>query len=137
MLYHLIDRDVNDIPVNPISFPELRTFEFWIGEWEDVEPMVHHYFPLIESAPNLSTIYIEVTRDTKASDILFLRDSSEWKEVDLQLCRLAKGARGTVTLVLDVVLSHELSHRKDVFDVLTGSQFLSEFLKAGGLIRFE
>jgi len=47
------------------------------------------------------------------------------------------GARGTVTLVLDVVLSHELSKRKDVFSVLDGTRFLSEFLKAGGLIRFE
>jgi len=99
--------------------------------------MVNHYFPLIESAPNLSTIHIEVTEETKDSDIPFLRDSSGWKEVDLQLCRLASGARGTVTLVLDVVLSPELSDRKDVFGILAGSQFLSEFLGAGGLIRFK
>ena len=99
--------------------------------------MIHHYFPLIESAPNLSVIHIDVTGETRDSDIPFLRDSSGWKEVDLQLCRLAKGARGTVTLVLDVVLNLELSHRKDVFGTLTGSQFLSEFLKAGGLIQFE
>lgn len=100
--------------------------------------MVHHYFPLIESAPNLSTIHIEVTGETKGSDIHFLRGSSGWKEVDLQLCRLAEGARGTVTLVLDVVLSVELlSHREDVFAILVGSQFLSEFSKAGGLINFK
>jgi len=99
--------------------------------------MARHYFPLIKSAPNLSTIRIEVTRETKDSDISIIRDSSGWKEVDLQLCRLAMGARGTVTLVLDVVLSHELSKRKDVFGVLDGTRFLSEFLKAGGLIRFE
>lgn len=99
--------------------------------------MVHYYFPLIESAPNLSTIRIDVTGETRDSDIPFLRVSSGWKEVDLQLCRLAEGAKGTVTLVLDVVLSLELSRRKGVFDVLAGSQFLSGFLKAGGLIRFE
>ena len=99
--------------------------------------MIHYYFPLIESAPNLSTIRIEVTGETKDSDIPFLRGSSGWKEVDLHLCRLAKGARGTVTLVLDVVLSLELLTRKDVFGILAGSQFLSGFLKAGGLIRFE
>jgi len=133
----LIDRDVNDIQVKPISFPELRTFEFWIGDWEDVEPMVHYYFPLIESAPNLSTIRIDVTGETRDSDIPFLRESSGWKEVDLQLCRLAEGAKGTITLILDVVLSLELSRRKGIFNVLAGSQFLSEFLKAGGLIRFE
>ena len=123
--------------MNPISFPELRTFEFWIGDWEDVEPMIHHYFPLIESAPNLSTIHIEVNEETKDSDIPFLSDSSGWKEVDLQLCRLTKGARSTVTLVLGVVLSLELFHRKGVFDNLAKSQFLSEFQKVGGLIRFE
>ena len=133
----LTDRDVNDIQVNPIFFPELRTFEFWIGEWEDVEPMINHYFPLIDSAPNLSMIHIDIIGDTKDSDIPFLKDSSGWKEVDLQLSRLAKGARGPVTLVLDVVLSLELSGGKDLFGVLTGSQFLSEFSKAGGLIRFE
>jgi len=99
--------------------------------------MAHHYFPLIGSAPNLSTIRIDVTGETKDSDIPFLRDSSGWKEVDLQLCRLAKGASGTITLVLDVVLDLELSHRKDVFGVLSNSQFLSEFLKAGGIVRFE
>ena len=133
----LADRDINDIQVTPIPFPELRTFEFWIGDWEDIEPMAHHYFPLIESAPNLSTIHIEVTGETKDSDIPFLRDSSGWKEIDLQLCRLAEGARDTVTLVFDVVLNLELSHRKGVFNPLAGSQFLSEFLKAGGLIRFD
>jgi len=137
MLHCLVDRDVNDIQVDPISFPELRTFEFWIGDWEDVEPMIHYYFPLIQSAPNLSTIRIDVTGETRDSDIPFLKESSGWKEVDLQLCRLAEGAKGTVTLVLDVVLSLELSRRKGVFDILTGSQFLSGFLKAGGLIRFE
>ena len=99
--------------------------------------MANHYFPLIKSAPNLSTIHIEVTRETKESDISFIRDSSGWKEVDLQLCRLAKGAGGTVTVVLDVVLSPELSERKDVFSILDRTKFLSEFLKAGGLIRFE
>lgn len=99
--------------------------------------MIHHYFPLIESAPSLLTIHIDVTGETKDSDISFLKGSSGWKEVDLQLCRLAKGARGTVTLALDVVLSLELSNRKDVFGILAGSQFLSEFLQAGGLIRFE
>ena len=133
----MADRDANDIPVNPISFPELRTFEFWIGDWEDVEPMIHHYFPLIESAPNLSTIHIEVNEETKDSDIPFLSNSSGWKEVDLQLCRLAKGARSTVTLVLGVVLSLELFHGKGVFDILAKSQFLSEFQKVGGLIRFQ
>jgi len=131
------DHDVDDIRTTPIFFPELHTYEFWIGNWQDVEPMARHYFPLIKSAPNLSTIHIEVTRETKDSDISFIRDSSGWKEVDLQLCRLAKEAGGTVTLVLDVVLSHELSKRKDVFGVLDGTKFLSEFLKAGGLIRFE
>jgi hypothetical protein len=99
--------------------------------------MTHHYFPLIKSAPNLSTIRIEVTKEMKDSDISFMRDSSRWKEVDLQLCRLAKGARGTVTLVLDVVLNLELSERKDVFSILDGTKFLSEFLKAGGIVRFE
>ncbi|KAF9648440.1 hypothetical protein BDM02DRAFT_3261023, partial [Thelephora ganbajun] len=89
-----VDRDVNGIQVDPIFFPELRTFEFWIGGWEDVEQMVHHYFPLVESAPNLSTIHIDVTTETKESDVYFLRDSSGWKEVDLQLCRLVKGAKG-------------------------------------------
>ena len=137
MTHRFVDRDVNDIPVNPISFPELRTFEFWIGDWEDIEPMVHHYFPLIESAPNLSTIHIEVTGETKDSDIPFLRDSPGWREVDLQLSRLAEGARGTVTLALEVVLSLELSRRESVFNILDKSQFLSEFKKAGGLIRYE
>lgn len=99
--------------------------------------MAHCYFPLIKSAPNLSTIRIEVTREMKDSDISFIRDSPGWKEVDLQLCRLAKGAGATVTLVLDVVLSVELSEKKDVFGILDGTKFLSEFLKAGGLIRFE
>ena len=99
--------------------------------------MVHHYFPLIESAPNLLTIRIEVTGEIKDSDLPFLRDSSGWKEVDLELCRLAKGARGTVTLVFDVVFSLELSHQEDFVDVLAGSHFLSAFLSAGGLIRFE
>jgi hypothetical protein len=99
--------------------------------------MVHHYFPLIGSAPNLSTIRIDVNEETKDSDILSLRDSSGWEEVDLQLCRLAKGARGPVTLVLDVVLSLESSNKKDPFGILTGSQFLSEFLEARGHIRFE
>jgi hypothetical protein len=75
--------------------------------------------------------------EMKDSDISFMRDSSRWKEVDLQLCRLAKGARGTVTLVLDVVLNLELSERKDVFSILDGTKFLSEFLKAGGIVRFE
>lgn len=131
------DYRVDDIQVSPISFPELRTFEFLIGDWEDTEPIVHYYFPLIKSAPNLSTIHIEVTGDTKDSDISFIRDSSGWKEVDRQLCRLVKGARGTVTLVLDVVLGLELSERKEAFGILAGSQFLSEFLKAGGLVRFE
>jgi len=123
--------------VDPIFFPELRTFEFWIGDWEDVEPMVNRYFPLIKSAPNLSTVHIGVTEDTKDRDISFLRDAYGWKQVDSHLCRLAEGAMGTVTLVLDVVLNHELSDRKDVFGTLTGSQFLSEFSKAGGLFRFE
>ena len=99
--------------------------------------MIHHYFPLIESAPNLSTIHVDVTGETRDSDISFIRNSSRWKEVDLQLCRLAEGARGTVTLVLDVVLSLELSERRDVFSVLAGTEFLSKFLKAGGLIRFD
>ena len=131
------DRDVNDVQVNPIFFPELRTFEFWIGDWEDVEPMVHHYFPLIESAPKLSTIHIDVNAETKDSDICSLRNSPGWKEVDLQLCRLAGGAKGSVTLVLDVVLSLDLPNGTDAFGLLTGSGFLSEFTKAGGLIRFE
>ena len=39
--------------------------------------------------------------------------------------------------VLDVVLSPELPERKDVFGILYGTKFPSEFLKAGGLIRFE
>ena len=133
----LADRSIDDVQVNPISFPELHTFEFWIGDWDDVEPMVHHYFPLIGSAPNLSTIRIDVNEETKDSDILSLRDSSGWEEVDLQLCRLAKGARGPVTLVLDAVLSLESSNKKDPFGTLTGSQFLSEFLEARGRIQFE
>ena len=99
--------------------------------------MVHHYFPLIESAPNLSTVHIAVNDETKESDIPSLGDSPGWKEVDLQLCRLAKGAKGPVTLVLDVVLSLELTNSKDPFGVLAGSPFLSEFTKAGGRVRFE
>ena len=78
-----------------------------------------------------------MTGDTNDSDISFIRDSFKWKEVDLQLCRLVKETRGTVTLVLDVVLNLELSERGDVFGILAGSQFLSEFLKVGGLVRFE
>jgi hypothetical protein len=131
------DRGINDAQVNPIYFPELHTFEFWIGDWDDVEPMVYHYFPLIGSAPNLSTIRVDVNEETRDSDVLSLRDSSGWKEVDLQLCRLAKGARGPVTLVLDVVLSLELSSKIDPFRILAGPQFLPKFLDAGGLIRFE
>lgn len=99
--------------------------------------MVHRYFPLIKSAPNLSTIHIVVAEDTKESDLSFIRSSSGWKEVDLQLCRLTEVARGTITLVLDVVLNHELSIRRGVFDALAGSEFLSKFLKTGGLVRFE
>jgi hypothetical protein len=99
--------------------------------------MVHHYFPLIKSAPNLSTIHIDMHEETKDSDILSLRDSSGWKEVDLQLCRLAKRARDPITLVLDVVLSLELSEKKDVFGILAGSRFLSEFREEGGLVRFQ
>lgn len=137
ILFFEADRSISDIQINPIPFPELRNFEFWIGDWDDVEPMVHHYFPLIESAPNLSTVHIAVNDETKESDILSLGDSSGWKEVDLQLCRLAEGARGPVTLVLDVVLSLELTNWKDPFGVLAGSPFLSEFIKAGGRIRFE
>lgn len=136
-LYHLIDHDADDIQVHPIIFPELHTFEFHIGEWEDIGPMIHHHLPLIKSAPNLSTIHITVTEETKESDLSFIRNSSGWKEVDLQLCRLAEVARGTVTLILDVVLSRELSIRRDVFGALAGSEFLSKFLKAGGLVRFE
>ena len=99
--------------------------------------MIHRYLPLIKSAPNLSTIHIAVAEDTKESDLSFIRNSSGWKEVDLQLCRLAEVARGTITLVLDVVLNHELSIRRGIFDTLAGSEFLSKFLKAGGLVRFE
>ena len=99
--------------------------------------MICHYFPLIESAPNLSTIHIAVNEETKDSDILSLSDSSGWKEVDLHLCRLAQGARGPVMLVLDVVLSLDLPNGKDPFGILAGSQFLSGFLEEGGLIRFE
>ena len=42
-----------------------------------------------------------------------------------------------VTPALDVVLGAESPKRKKVFDILEGTKFLSEFLKAGGFVRFE
>lgn len=130
----LADESADYIQVNPILFPELHTLEFWIGEWEDVEPMIDHYFPLIESAPNLSTIRVEVNETTKDLDILLLRDSPGWKEVDNHLCRLAERANGPVILALEV---SSLELPKDVAVFLEGPKFLPKFQKAGGLIRFE
>ena len=75
-LHHLTDYDADDIQVHPIIFPELHTFEFQVGEWEDIGPMIHHYFALIKSAPNLSTIHIAVTEETKESNLSFIRNSS-------------------------------------------------------------
>ena len=97
--------------------------------------MVNHYFPLIGSAPNLSRIHLEVNQETEDSDIIFLRDSHGWKGVDRQLCRLAEMADGPVTLILDT--TSKPGSPSDVSEVLDGPQFLPEFLKAGGLVRFE
>ena len=97
--------------------------------------MVDHYFPLIESAPNLSAIRVDINDATEDADILFLRDGSGWGMVDDQLCRLAETADNPVTLILEEVSSPELS--KGVSGVLDGSEFLPKFRKARGLIRFE
>jgi hypothetical protein len=131
----LVDHSADYILVNPISFPELHTLKFWIGEWEDVEPMVKHYFPLIESAPKLSAIHVEVDEETKEADIPFLGESSGWEGVDDQLCRLAEKASGPVTLLLEATSNPELTDR--VSKILDGPQFLPKFREARGLIRLE
>lgn len=129
----LVEENVDDVQFEPVSFPELHTLEFFIEEWQDVEPMIYHYFPLIQSAPKLSTIKVELNKETKDADCCFLRDSSGWNVVDHHLCRLAEGASGPVTLVLDTTSSLNLT--QDVSEILDGSQFLPEFKKRGGLIR--
>ena len=116
------------IEITPTSFPELHTLRFWIGEWEEVGPMVHHYFPLVGSAPNLSTIHVDVNEETKDTDGHFLKGSLGWKEVDAHLSRLTEGARSPMTLVLESPSLQLPLHE---------SEFLPKFLEAGGLIQFK
>lgn len=128
----LVDTITEDIEVNQIFFPELRTLKLWIEVWGDVGSMINHQFPLIESAPNLSMIHIEVNEETNDTDIL--SDSSGWDQVEHQLCRLAEGTSG-LTLLLETTSSEEWSDKAS--EIVSRLQFLPEFQKAGGTVQIK